>query len=85
MLYAVAKCHNQLFHNQRVENENVINQIVGISVVHFDQQTGAPHAICWLKSFFGVITGFPIFFLSFSVINGKKLKKTCHKRESTSV
>ena len=39
------------------------------SVVYFYQQTGAPHAVCWLKSF---VFELKQVFSYFSVTNGKK-------------
>ena len=41
-------------------------------VVYFDQQMGALHAVCWLKSFFSFLKQV---FSSFSVTNRKKRKK----------
>ena len=43
---------------------------MGMIVVHFDQQTGAPHAICW-----SFVSALKQVFLSFSITNGKKKEK----------
>ena len=40
--------------------------------VYFDLQMGAPHAVCWSKSF---VFAFKQVFLYFSVTNGKKKGK----------
>ena len=41
-------------------------------VVYFDQRTGAPHAVHWLKSF---VSALKKVFLPFSVTNRRKRKK----------
>ena len=43
-----------------------------LCVVYFDQQTGAPHAVSWSKSFFDANTTFSANFYDKMLKNGKK-------------
>ena len=51
-----------------------------IFVVYFDQQTGAPHAVPWSKSF---VSARKQIFSSFSVSNGKKKGKRENNTKKT--
>ena len=45
--------------------------LIWSSVMHFDQQTGASHAVCWPKTYcFGIFTYFPV------KMNTKEYKKS---------
>ena len=50
------------------------------SVVYFDQQMGAPHAVCWSKSIFSALKQV---FSSFSITNGKKKGKRKETQNNT--
>ena len=48
---------------------------IHIPVVHFDQQTGAPHAVCWSKSFVLALKQvFPFFLTQTGKKEGKHKK-----------
>ena len=46
-----------------------------MDVVYFDQLTGAPHTVSWLKSFFDAKTSFSVFFRHKCKKNAKITKK----------